>query len=123
MNIDKYYKEDGYYDKDECYYKDTESFIITGIFDLADGREAIETIAKVFEHFNTWTETNKYWDDLVNDVFNGNEGAAYISASLLDNKGFIEYGTSIRGSWLTDEGKEIYADCLEIIERWANETR
>ena len=35
------------------------------------------------------------------------EGLFYLLVGLLDEKGFIEHGTSIRGSWLTPKGEQV----------------
>jgi len=43
-----------------------------------------------------------------------NEGIAYIIASKLYDIGCIEYGTSIRGSWITEKGKMMLIDFIEL---------
>ena len=119
MYIDKFKMEDGTYKNEEgVSFKDAKSFISISVFGICgcSGEEWVEIIVKTLIHFNTWIDTGKYWGDLVKDVYLDNESAAYIVANLLDNKGFIEHGTAIRGSWITDKGKELLSDIQEIFE-------
>jgi hypothetical protein len=45
-----------------------------------------------------------------------NEGIYHFVFYVLDHKGFIEHGTSIGGSWITDKGKELLVDIEWCIE-------
>lgn len=65
-----------------------------------------EKSVKVLKHFAT-EHMKRDWDIYEDE-------AAEVIAHWMDSKGWIEHGTSIGGSWLSDEGKEIY----EVIKKF-----
>lgn len=120
MHIDKYFKDDGYYDKDDCYYEDAESFLATGVLDfcgcgmpdaaLEHVRDSLQLIKDLYstENYNKWREKEL-------DLFN-NYGVAYFMYYFLDNKGLTEHGGQVPG-WLTLEGEELLEDLIELLGR------
>jgi hypothetical protein len=116
---------EGQYVLDGCEYEDLESYVCTGIFGFCGcvGESALRIIDKALDHFSTCRDKGTYWDDLVKEVFNGDEGSAYIVSSLLDNTELIEHGMAIRGSWLTDKGTEVHSDIKKIISLWDNQSQ
>lgn len=59
---------------------------------------------KLFEDFALNREAK--WDLYDNPV-------RELLAHWLDSKGLVEHGTSIRGSWLNEQGKTLYDDLLK----------
>lgn len=113
------------FELDGVNYEDLESYIMTGIFGFCGctGGEALVVIDKVLTHYDAAQYSGVYWEALVKDVFNGDEGSAYIVANLLDNTGLIEHGIAIRGAWLTDKGREVWVDIKKVIKKWAEEDK
>lgn len=116
-------KENEWLGPDGCHYESDAELLAIGVFNLcgcSDEYESFKVIRDTLTHFNEWREKNTYWNDLVKTVFNGVEGAAYLVCGLIDDK-FIEHGTAIRGSWLTDEGKALLVDLNRIINQLDNQ--
>lgn len=124
MYIDKYKKEDGYYDQNGCYYEDAESFIISSVLEFCGcGRPyaALEHVYKALQIVNDLKElvwenkiTYQEWDERKKEVF-ANEGAEYFMWYFLDNKGLTEHGGSVPG-WLTPKGIELLEDLEECFQ-------
>jgi hypothetical protein len=93
---------------------------VIGVCGCADMDGICDYMDKVFNHFNTAQERGVYWDTLVDEVFKGNETFAYLLVGRMDHAELLEHGISMRGSWLTDKGRELWVDvkkCLEIIKQ------
>lgn len=124
MNIDKFKKEDGYYDEDGCFYEDAESFLQTKILgfcgcgdpdlSLKHTQTALRQVSNlkelVWEKKQTWEE----WD-AENKKLLGGETGVYFMWYWLDNKELTEHGGSVPG-WLTIEGYELLEDLDEYFE-------
>ena len=121
MFIDKFKKDDGYYDKDNIYYEDAETFISTGIFSfcgcgmpdealkyIKDSLELVNDLTKVHNKEMTYIE----WEDKCNLLFN-NVGSKYFMWYFLDNHRLTEHGGSVPG-WLTLAGIELLSDLRDL---------
>ena len=114
MYIDKWKGEFGYIDEEGCHYDDDESFISTHILGFCGcgcPEEALKYIKGILELLKDYKDPN-YWSKLDN-FFNNNEGLKYTMFYLLDSKGLTEHGYSVPG-WLTEKGKGILGDLIEI---------
>lgn len=117
MHIDKYYdKSTEMYLMDGTHYETGLSLICHGMLETEDCDEVAQIILDTLIHLNARPETGKYHDDLVREIFGGVEGAAYITLSILDNKGFVDYGVSIRGAWPEPSGLELIDDLIELLK-------
>ena len=131
MHIDKFKKEDGYYDEDNCFYENAENFISTGMLGFCGCGEPDEALSYVHKAlqivddlsrlvhgkkitYEQWEENNK--DEFVND------GAMYFMWYFLDNKGLTEHGGSVPG-WLTAKGKELLSDLIELALKGKNDEK
>lgn len=122
MYIDKFFKEDGYYDKDDCFYETAEDFIRGSILGfcgcgMPDAaldyvRQVLRTVADLKEKVWEKKMTYEEWTAEKSKLFNS-EGAEYFMWYFLDNKGLTEHGGSVPG-WLTVEGEELLADLEEL---------
>lgn len=118
--LQKYYdeKEKGWIGLDECLYKSEKDFLLEYILwacDCSDYLSSFKLIRDTLNHFDNSLEKGTDWKDLVSNVFNGVEGAAYLVCSII-NDDFIEHGISIRTSWTTEDGKELLKDLNRIIK-------
>lgn len=130
MNIDKFKREDGYYDKDGCFYEDAESFLqikVLGFCGCGDPdlslkhtqialRQVSNLKELVWEKKQTWEE----WDK-ENKKLLGEETGVYFMWYWLDTKGFTEHGGSVPG-WLTESGYELLEDLDKYFEE-VNESK
>lgn len=124
MYIDKFKKENGYYDQNECYYEDAESFISNGILGFCGcgmPDAALEYVRKALQIVDdlkqlVWKKkiTYEQWEERKKEVF-VNDGAEYFMWYFLDNKKLTEHGGSVPG-WLTKKGIELLADLTELSE-------
>ncbi len=122
MFIDKFKKEGGYYDQDECYYEDAESFIsnsVLGFCGCGMPDAALEYVRKALQIVDdlkqlVWEKklTYEQWEERKKEVF-ANKGAEYFMWYFLDNKELTEHGVSVPG-WLTKKGIELLADLTEL---------
>ena len=122
MFIDKFKKEDGYYDQDNCYYEDAESFIATGMLGFCGcgmPEAALEHVRKALQLVDdleqlVWEQSMRYkeWEKRKEGVF-ASEGAEYFMWYYLDNKGLTDHGSSVPG-WLTDKGEALLLDLTEL---------
>ena len=64
--------------------------------------EMINTVIKIL----AWAEADPDDKPLYSTLIKDDLGAFYIIAGILDKLEFIEHGTSIRFSWITEKGKE-----------------
>ena len=89
-----------------------ESFIqITadlGICGCGSPEEAYEAIHNLLLSLRV-----KNWDDWLDTI--DNDIYALILVYLLDGKGYLEHGTSIRHPWLTTKGEQLL-EALDILE-------
>jgi hypothetical protein len=126
MHIDRFKKDDGYYDEDDCYYEDAATFIQGKLLDfcccgdpcsnLEYVRDSLLFLKKKSDHNRTEerfdSEFYKQWNEEVLKYF-GNINAANFMWYWLDNKQFSEHGSAIPG-WLTDEGEELLEDLIVL---------
>jgi hypothetical protein len=123
MNIDKYKKEDGYYNEDGCFHQDEESFLqvaILGFCGCGDPQLSLKHVQKGLrqiknlgelssvkfkQEFEEWEKENK--------KLLGGETGVYFMWYFLDREGFSEHGSSVPG-WLTEKGKELLEDLDEL---------
>jgi hypothetical protein len=106
MFIDKYKKENGYYDENNCFYPSAEDFIQCGIFHFCGcgiPSENLKYIATILEKIK---QKNNNWS--VSEIF-----CLYV----LDNLGLAEHGCGINNCWLTAKGKSILEDIKELYEQ------
>jgi len=126
MHIDKFKKEDGYYDESECFYEDAESFIQTKLFGFCgcgypdDNLIYVRDSMRLLRNFRfsehdekneSWEEFYKRYRTAVDNHFKSS-GAEYFMWYWLDEKGYTEHGGSFPG-WLTVEGEELLDDLEE----------
>lgn len=130
MNIDKFKREEGYYDEDGCFYEDAESFLqikVLGFCGCGDPdlslkhtqialRQVSNLKELVWEKKQTWEE----WDK-ENKKLLGEETGVYFMWYWLDTKGFTEHGGSVPG-WLTESGYELLEDLDKYFEE-VNESK
>lgn len=124
MFIDKFKKGDGYYDEEECYYEDAESFIsnsVLGFCGCGKPEDAIEYVRNALQIVDdleklVWKKMMTYeaWEERKKALFT-NEGAEYFMWYFLDNKELTDHGSSVPG-WLTEKGVELLADLTELID-------
>ena len=78
--------------------------------------EVIRKILNIQSSNAKWETKQKQFSELCNaDMDNANySGLIQFVLYVLDNKGFLEHGSSIGGSWLTEKGK-IYLDLLNAL--------
>ncbi len=121
MYIDKFKKEDGYYDEDECFYEDAESFLQIKVFGfcvcgcpdenlifIKNGLSHIDNKQPDGMDHHTWYEN---WVSEGHKIF-GNEQSRYFFFYWCDKEELTDHGGSVPG-WLTDKGKELLADLIE----------
>lgn len=122
MFIDKFKKEDGYYDQNECYYEDAESFIATAILGFCGcgmpdkALEHVRRALQIVDDIKLVQEkkiTYLQWEERKKEVF-ANEGAEYFMWYFLDNKKLTQHGGSVPG-WLTDKGIELLHDLNKLL--------
>lgn len=98
--MDKQWKKD----IKECSYGSPADFLwfyILGGCGCGNSDELKEKTWKVFEHFNQeimGRDFNFIYENETNELI----------ANWLDSKNLIEHGSSIGGSWLTEDGKELF---------------
>lgn len=119
MHIDKYKLDNGYYkDEDGCHYEDAESFIATGILNLCGCgtmEESSKMVRDVLYMIDNRLKSDHYSLKL-EEYFQGNEGLKFFTYHMLDNLELLEHGTIAPG-WLTDKGKEVLSDLIEVYGR------
>lgn len=126
LYIDKFKKEDGYYDEDDCRYETALDFIVIGIFKFCgcgnpkSSMEYIRDILALIEAIDlnsngAFDEAWKLrWKNL--EGFFKSRGEQYTMYYLLDKLELTEHGSSVPG-WLTDKGKEVLHDLNIILEK------
>lgn len=118
MFIDKFLKEDGYYDQNECHYEDAESFISTAVLGFCGcgmpsaALEYVRKALQLVDDLNNNESTMKQWAERKKEVF-ANDGAEYFMWYFLDNMQLTEHGFSVPG-WLTEKGIELLSDLTEL---------
>lgn len=122
MYIDKYKKEDGYYDEDDVFYGDAKEFYQTKIFGFCGcglPEENLEYIHDGLTHIGAerpehdgWDVWYKKWIEEGAVIF-GNESSRYFFFYWCDTQELTEHGGSVPG-WLTEKGKQVLADLREI---------
>lgn len=120
MFIDKFKREDGYYDQDNCYYEDAESFISIGILGFcgcgmpADALEYVRKALQLVDDVVIWGDRSAHeqWEERKRELFS-DDGAEYFMWYFLNDKGLTDHGTSVPG-WLTDKGIELLSDLMEL---------
>ena len=124
MNIDKFKKEDGYYDEDNCFYEDAETFLQTKVLgfcgcgnpdaSLKHAQISLRQVSNlkklVWEEKQTWEE----WDAENKKLLGGKTGV-YFMWYWLDDQGFTDHGGSVPG-WLTEKGQELLEDLDEYFD-------
>lgn len=95
--------EYGYIDQDGCSWTSPYDWLWSGILGgcgCGSSEEFGELTFKVLEYFSTeiMKRTRYIYDTPIEEVI----------AHWLTTKDLIEHGTSIGGSWLTDEGDNVY---------------
>jgi hypothetical protein len=111
MHIDKYKQNDGWYLIDGVSYETAESVLgdVLGFCGCGDPESALEYVAKILQAAKE-KKIYERWKELFNS-----EGQGYFVLYTLDNKGVIEHGTSVGSSWLTQKGKELLEDIIELL--------
>lgn len=62
--------------------------------------------------------TPNYAEGPFPDALTLTDGSRYLIWCLMDDKGWLEHGSSVRGSWLTDEAKDVARPLLKwVVER------
>ena len=117
MYIDKYKQKDGsYVDVNGCHHDDAKSFLqchILGFCGCGAPEDSLRYIRDCLRHIANLKQVHE--KQATYEAW-GNEGkelmgrAEYFTRYVLDQKGLTEHGTSIKGAWLTDKGREILAD-------------
>jgi|GEM_PF-6357353 len=105
----------GMYLYEGTHYDTPKSMICNGMLEIDDFHDSAQLILDTLVHLRDRPKTNKYHDELVNEVFGGIQGAAYIVLSILDNKGFLDYGVSLRGSWVEPSGDILINDLTRLL--------
>ena len=124
MHIDKYKKEDGYYDEDDIYYEDSESFLqgkILGFCNCGMPENSLKHVQLALRQVSNlkcivWEkkQTIEEWDAENNKLLGGETGT-YFMWYWLDTKGFTEHGGSVPG-WLTESGYKLLEDLDEYFK-------
>lgn len=124
MKIER--KEDGYYEADTCYFHgetldEAASSVLNSCGCYTDFYGADVKVVALLEVFRRWQDEVRS-KDTSTDVAQWNKDRRlkhlgmldedgsenhlyYFACTILDHKGLIEWGTSVRGSWPTDEGR------------------
>jgi len=128
MNIDKFKKGGGYCDKNNCFYKDAESFLQTKILGFCGcclpnlSLKHTQIALRQVYNLNTLVHNKKQtWDEWKseNEKLLGNENSVYFMWYWLDTKELTEHGGSVPG-WLTPKGKELLEDLDEYFKHLNN---
>ena len=134
MNIDKFKRDDGYYDESEYFYEDAKSFVQAKVFGFCgcggpdDNLLYVRDSMRLLRNFHSkeHDKEKESWDDFhkrhraaVDDHFKLS-GAEYFMWYWLDEKGFTEHGGCVPG-WLTAEGEALLDDLEEITKAEDNE--
>lgn len=125
MFIDRFYKDDGYYDECGCFYETAEDFYQTKVFgfcgcghpngNLEYVRDGLAHIGKERPENMGQEEHSRWFDQWVNEgleIF-GNEKSRYFFFYWCDTNELTEHGGSVPG-WLTEKGKQALSDLREI---------
>ena len=128
MHIDKFKKDDGFYDEDDVFYGPAEDFIQSKIFGFCgcgDPEENLKFILAGLSHINDKRPKNldfdvwwKQWIKRGHEIF-GNERSRQFFFYWADKEGFTEHGGCVPG-WLTEKGKNILEDITELITQELN---
>lgn len=84
------------------------------------GCSDLVAIIETLKHLLEWTARKDRYPDPkggFEHVFPGNEGIYYILASVIDDLGLSEHGTSVRCPWLTKDGERL----LEALRKYKPE--
>ena len=94
-----------------------ESFVKTisglGICGCGSPEEAYEAIHKLLLSLPTRPNSTKNWDEWTNTI--DSDIYALILVYFLDDKGYLEHGTSICHPWLTSKGIQLIA-AMDILK-------
>lgn len=106
MYIDKYKKEDGYYDENDCFWEDAESFLQGKIFgfcccgnplySLKHIHAGLNQVARIRSLLWEGKITHKEWVE-ENKKALGSENATYFMWYFLYKEGLTEHGGSVPG--------------------------
>ena len=89
-------------------YYSIEEFIIVVLFEQTNYEPSISKFyIKLLELLGSDNESDRAWDNVLNQCFNNNEALAYIVYNHLDKLGLIDSVVSVRYSWLNIKGKSI----------------
>lgn len=125
--IDAYKQKDS---NEDYYIYETESVAIVGNqeeflsslfltrWGMSYGQgDQLKMIYDTLVHFESRKNgSDKDFDMLVKEVYGGVEAACYTILYLMDSTKIIDYGTSIRCSWLTELGEELFKDLKQVLE-------
>jgi len=124
MNIDKFKRDDGYYDEKDCFYENAESFLQGKVLkfcgcgspdlSLKFIRKALRQVQNLKELVLEKKQTHEEWSAENKKIFGESE---YFVWYFLDREGFTEHGGSIPG-WLTKSGIELLEDLDALAPEW-----
>lgn len=100
-------KEYMYIDQDSCSWDNIQDWIMIGVFGLCGCGHSVDIgddVINIIISLGNKKFQEKAWDDKYEELI----------LHLLDSKGLTEHGSTVYGSWLTDEGKNI----LSIIKKY-----
>ena len=120
MYIDKYKKENGYYDEENCFYSSTEAFKqvkILGFCMCGDPESNLEFIRDTLIFINGNKEIRSFEEreNQAKELFKTREIRNFVFY-VLDEKGLTEHGSCIPG-WLTEKGKHLLDDLNEYFNK------
>lgn len=123
MHIDIYKQEDGSYIIDDHYYADAKEVLVEIIHCCGCGSPstAIKYVMEILSIINKGTPDDRTDQESWGlsrkelEAFFKSEGEYYFVLYNLDHLGFLEHGSSIGGSWITDKGKKFLEDATEFL--------
>lgn len=105
-----------FYDDDRCAYDSKYKLLTIGKLEFCGcmNQEVIEDILRVLKDFSMRGETHHtYYTDMAKRL-KFDEKYLLLIYQYLDGLGFLEHGTAIRGSWLTEKGERLIEDFKEF---------
>ena len=132
MHLDEWKQKDGsYIDQNEVHHDNAQDFIMAMLGFCGCGRpedalkflrDSLKSIdfhtvmitRSLSEGFGVSNIEYCQWKDLVMQLF-CNEGIAYFTYYVLEEKGLTEHGVGVPG-WLTKEGKYLLEDLNELLK-------
>lgn len=119
LHIDKFKHDDGYENPStHVFHYTRESITIAlclGDYAGTDETGQLALLYSVLSHFNNSDSLGLSFDDLVSKCFHGDQALAYIVCNLMLSNGVLECGVSVRCSWLTEKGKQVFEDIKAIM--------